>query len=79
MHNQKINSKNNFLQISNQNLWKYGLSFAQQVSINFIINPVEKTEPIWSISNSKFLRKLDIENKNRSIFECQEKRTELKF
>ncbi len=53
--------------------------FARQISVSFIIDQAKVTKPIRSILSSKFLEKLDIEDRNKTIFEAQEEIAALKL
>lgn len=53
--------------ITNKQISTYGQHLAKQVSVGFSINPAEKVEPISIRLAQVFLRKIFIEEKNRSI------------
>ena len=57
----------------------YGQRLARNISVKFIIDPAERTEPIRSIPSFKFPRKLDVEDRNKTIFEAQKGIADLKL
>ena len=78
MHNQKT-SRTKILYGPAINISERRISALWQVSVNFIIEPAKKTEPIRSISSSKFPGKLDIEDRNRVIFKAQGRKADFKL
>ncbi len=78
MHNKKTNQIKIFFRPT-VNMKKYGQRLAQQILVNFIIDPPKETKPIWSIPSSRFPRKLNIKNRNRAIFEARKGIANLKL
>ena len=56
---------------SNGPIATYSPRLARQVSIGFIVDPAEGTEPVWATPNSVFPGKLIIEDRNRAILEAK--------